>query len=62
MEDNPSTSQGMHKRQARQWKTYCCVPQCNDRDLKIVVYGKRLTSDTLFAIKTKSLTVKMYYI
>ena len=28
------------------------------RDLKIVVYGKRLTSDTLLAIKTKSLTVK----
>ena len=30
----------------------------NSRDLKIVLYGKRLTSDTLFAIKTKSLTVK----
>ena len=30
----------------------------HDTDLKIVVYGKRLTSDTLFAIKTKSLTVK----
>ena len=28
------------------------------RDLKIDVYGKRLASDTLFAIKTKSLTVK----
>ena len=28
------------------------------RDLKIVVYDKRLTSDTLLAIKTKSLTVK----
>ena len=28
------------------------------RDLKIVVYSKRLTSDTLFAIKTKSLAVK----
>ena len=28
------------------------------RDLRIDVYGKRLTSDTLFAIKTKSLTVK----
>ena len=28
------------------------------RDLKIVVYGKRLTSDTLFTIKTKSLTGK----
>ena len=28
------------------------------RDLKIVVYGKRLTSDTLLAIKIKSLTVK----
>ena len=28
------------------------------RDLKIVVYGKRLTSDTLLAINTKSLTVK----
>ena len=25
---------------------------------RFVVYGKRLTSDTLFAIKTKSLTVK----
>ena len=31
-----------------------------NRDLKIVVYGKRLTSDTLFAIKTKSLTVKCF--
>ena len=30
------------------------------RDLKIVVYGKRLTSDTLFATKTKSLTVKCF--
>ena len=30
------------------------------RDLKIDVYGKRLTSDTLFAIKTKSLTVKCF--
>ena len=29
-----------------------------NRDFKIVVYGKRLTSDTLLAIKTKSLTVK----
>ena len=28
------------------------------RDLKIDVYGKRLTSDTLLAIKTKSLIVK----
>ena len=28
------------------------------RDLKIVVYGKQLTSDTLLGIKTKSLTVK----
>ena len=28
------------------------------RDFKIVVYSKRLTSDTLFAIKTKSLTMK----
>ena len=28
------------------------------RDLKIVVYGKRLTSDTLVAIKAKSLTMK----
>ena len=27
------------------------------RDLKIVVYGKRLTSDTLYAIKTKSLSL-----
>ena len=32
-----------------------------DRDLKIVVvYGKRLTSDTLFAIKANSLTVKCF--
>ena len=30
MEDNPSTSQRMDKRQARQWKTCCCVPQCNN--------------------------------
>ena len=30
------------------------------RDLKIVVYGKRLTSDTLYAKKTKSLTVKCF--
>ena len=30
----------------------------NSRNLKIVVYGKRLTSDTFLAIKTKSLTVK----
>ena len=29
-----------------------------NRDLEIVVYGKCLTSDTLLAIKTKSLTVK----
>ena len=29
-----------------------------NRDLKIVFYGKRLTSDTLLAIKTKLLTVK----
>ena len=29
-----------------------------NRDLKIVVNGKRLTSDTLFAIKTKSLAMK----
>ena len=28
------------------------------RDLKIVVYSKRLTSDTLFAINAKSLTMK----
>ena len=28
------------------------------KDLKIVVHSKRLTSDTLLAIKTKSLTVK----
>ena len=34
-----------------------CCPN-SIRDLKIVVYGKRLTSDTLFAIKIKSLTVK----
>ena len=27
-------------------------------DLKIDVYGKQLASDTLLAIKTKSLTVK----
>ena len=32
--------------------------QWHIRDLKIVVYDKRLTSDTLLAIKTKSLTVK----
>ena len=33
------------------------------RDLKINVYGKRLTSDTLFAIKAKSLTVReMFYL
>ena len=33
------------------------------RDLKINVYGKRLTSDTLFAIKAKSLTVcEMFYL
>ena len=31
---------------------------CMNRDRKIVVYGKRQTSDTLLAIKTKSLTVK----
>ena len=30
------------------------------RDLKIDVYGKRLTSHTLFAIKTKLLTVKCF--
>ena len=36
------------------------LPDYNNRDLKIVVYGKRLTSDTLFAIKTKSLTVKCF--
>ena len=29
-----------------------------NRDLKIVVYGKRLTSETLLAIKTKSSTVR----
>ena len=29
-----------------------------NRDLKIFVYGKRLTSDTLLAIKLKSLTVE----
>ena len=34
MEDNPSTSQGMHKRQTRQWKTYCCVPQCSNNSEK----------------------------
>ena len=27
---------------------------------KIAVYGKRLTSDTLFAVKTKPLTVKCF--
>ena len=32
----------------------------NNRDVKIDVYGKRLTSDTLFAIKTISLTVKCF--
>ena len=30
------------------------------KDLKIVVYGKRLTSDTLLAIKAKSLIVKCF--
>ena len=30
------------------------------RDFKIDVYGKRLTSDSLFVIKTKSLTVLLY--
>ena len=30
----------------------------NIRDLWIVVYGKRPTSDTLLAIQTKSLTVE----
>ena len=30
----------------------------NSRNLKIVVYGKQLTSHTFLAIKTKSLTVK----
>ena len=41
---------------------FCYIWQRNflNRDLKIVVYGKRLTSDTLFAIKTKSLTVKCF--
>ena len=34
MEDNPSTSQGMHKRQTRQWKTYCWVPQCSNKTVK----------------------------
>ena len=28
--------------------------------LKIDVYGKRLTSDTLFALKTKTFTVKCF--
>ena len=31
-----------------------------NRHLKIAVYGKRLTSDTLFAVKTKPLTVKCF--
>ena len=34
MEDNPSTSQGMHKKEAHQWKTKCCVPQCNKQQCK----------------------------
>ena len=34
MEDNPSTSQGMHKKGARQWKTQCCVPQCNNNSTR----------------------------
>ena len=34
MEDNPSTSQGMHKKEARQWKTKCCVPQCNNNSVR----------------------------
>ena len=34
MEDNPSTSQGMHKRQTRQWITYCCSPQCSNNSEK----------------------------
>ena len=32
----------------------------DNRDLKIVVSGKRLTSDNLFAIKTKSLTARVF--
>ena len=36
------------------------MPGVDIRDLKIVVYGKRLTSDTLFAIKAKSLNVKCF--
>ena len=34
MENNPSTSQGMHKKEARQWKTQCCVPQCNNNSAR----------------------------
>ena len=34
--------------------------QSQYRDLKTDVYSKRLTSDTLFAIKTKSLIVKYF--
>ena len=36
------------------------LSEYNNRDLKVVVYRKRLTSDTLFAIKTNSLTVKYF--
>ena len=36
------------------------VGHINIRDLKIDVYGKRLTSDTLFAITTKCLTMKCF--
>ena len=39
----------------------CAFLAKNDiRDLKIDVYAKRLTSNTLFAIKTKSLTMKCF--
>ena len=41
-----------------EWEQVFGTGNRNNRDLKIVVYGKRLTSDTLLAIKAKSLTVK----
>ena len=34
MENDPSTSQGMHKKEARQWKTQCYVPQCNNNSAR----------------------------
>ena len=35
-------------------------PHLNIRHLKIAVYGKRLTSGTLFALKTKLMTMKCF--